>query len=114
MEGVSGNLLSLRQLLYPHMFGEGGIRLAYDTVVGFWAPFGSFVTGLASYALGRAFWSQGAGLAALIATFLLPDACLLNIAHPTLAITGYSTPLRGLVWCSSRRNGPDTYRPRSA
>ena len=59
---------------------------AYDTVVGFWAPFGSFLTGLASYALARAIWSQGAGLAALIATSLIPDAWLLNVAHP---IYGY-------------------------
>jgi hypothetical protein len=55
----------------------------YETVIGFWAPFGSFLTGLASYALGRVFWSQAAGLAALVATFLIPDLCLLNIAHPT-------------------------------
>jgi hypothetical protein len=59
---------------------------AYDTVVGFWAPFGSFLTGLASYALARAIWSQGAGLAALMATFLVPDAWLLKVAHP---IYGY-------------------------
>lgn len=59
---------------------------AYDTVVGFWAPFGSFLIGLASYALGRAIWSQGAGLAALMATSLIPDAALLNVAHP---IYGY-------------------------
>jgi hypothetical protein len=59
---------------------------AYNTVVGFWAPFGSFLTGLASYALARAIWSQGAGLAALMATFLIPDAWLLNVAHP---IYGY-------------------------
>jgi hypothetical protein len=38
---------------------------------------------LASYALGRVFWNQAAGLAALVATFLLPDLCLLNVAHPT-------------------------------
>ena len=55
---------------------------AYASVVGFWAPFGSFLTGLASYALARAIWSQGAGLAALMATTLIPDAWLLNIAHP--------------------------------
>jgi hypothetical protein len=55
----------------------------YDTVVGFWAPFGSFLTGLASYALGRAMWSRGTGVAALAATFLIPDAGLLNVAHPT-------------------------------
>ena len=55
---------------------------AYVTVVGFWAPFGSFLTGLASYALARAIWSQGAGLAALMATSLIPDAWLLNVAHP--------------------------------
>ena len=59
---------------------------AYVTVVGFWAPFGSFLTGLASYALARAIWSQGAGLAALMATSLIPDAWLLNVAHP---IYGY-------------------------
>jgi hypothetical protein len=58
----------------------------YATVVGFWAPFGSFLTGLASYAVGRAIWTQGAGLAALIAAFLVPDVWLLNIAHP---IYGY-------------------------
>ena len=60
-----------------------GSLSGYATVVGFWAPFGSFLAGLASYALGRAFWSQGAGLVALVATSLIPDAALLNIAHPT-------------------------------
>ena len=55
---------------------------AYVTVVGFWAPLGSFLTGLASYALARAIWSQGAGLAALMATALIPDAWLLDVAHP--------------------------------
>jgi hypothetical protein len=55
---------------------------AYDTVVGFWAPFGSFLTGLASYALGRVIWGQGAGLAALMAAFLIPDGAMLTIAHP--------------------------------
>jgi hypothetical protein len=59
---------------------------AYDTVVGFWAPFGSFLSGLASYASARAIWSKEAGLAALMATFLIPDAWLLNFAHP---IYGY-------------------------
>jgi hypothetical protein len=67
----------------PICLAKVGSLPAYDTVVGFWTPFGSLVTGLASYALGRAFWSQAAGLAALVATFLMPDACLLNIAHPT-------------------------------
>jgi hypothetical protein len=56
---------------------------AYDTVVGFWAPFGSFLTGLASFALGRAIWGQGAGLAALMAASLIPDGALLAIAHPS-------------------------------
>jgi hypothetical protein len=56
---------------------------AYETVVGFWAPFGSFLTGLASYALGRAMWNQSAGLVAIMAAFLIPDAGLLNVAHPT-------------------------------
>ena len=67
----------------PICLAKVGSLPAYATVVGFWAPFGSFLIGLASYALGRAFWSQGAGLAALIATFLIPDAALLGIAHPT-------------------------------
>ena len=67
----------------PICLAKVGSLPAYDTVVGFWAPFGSFLTGLASYALGRVFWSQAAGLAALVATFLIPDLCLLNVAHPT-------------------------------
>jgi len=67
----------------PIFLAKMGSLPAYATVVGFWAPFGSFLTGLASYALGRAIWSQGAGIAALVATFLIPDLCLLNIAHPT-------------------------------
>jgi hypothetical protein len=66
----------------PICLAKVGSLPAYATVVGFWAPFGSFLTGLASYALGRAFWSQSAGFAALIGTVLLPDASLLNIAHP--------------------------------
>jgi len=67
----------------PICLAKVGSLPAYATVVGFWAPFGSFLTGLGSYALGRAFWSQGAGLMALVATSLVPDLALLNIAHPT-------------------------------
>src|SRR5882724_384208 len=62
---------------------KAGALPAYATVVGFWGPLGSFLTGLAGYALGRAMWNQSAGLAALMATFLIPDAGLLNVAHPT-------------------------------
>jgi hypothetical protein len=70
----------------PSCLAKVGHVPAYDTVVGFWAPFGSFLSGLASYALGRVFWSQGAGLAALIGAFIVPDAALLNVGHP---IYGY-------------------------
>jgi hypothetical protein len=66
----------------PTCLAKMGHVPAYATVVGFWAPFGSFLAGLASYALGRAFWSQGAGLAALVGTFLIPDTALLTIGHP--------------------------------
>lgn len=55
---------------------------AYDTVVGFWAPFGSFLTALAGYALGRVIWGQAAGLAALVGVFLIPDGAMLGVAHP--------------------------------
>ena len=55
---------------------------AYDTIVGFWAPFGSFLTGLAGYALGRVIWGQAAGLAALVGIFLIPDGAMLGVAHP--------------------------------
>ena len=67
----------------PICLAKVGSLPGYATVVGFWAPFGSFLTGLASYALGRVFWSQAAGLAALVATSLIPDMALLNSAHPT-------------------------------
>jgi len=67
----------------PICLAKVGSLPGYATVVGFWAPFGSFLTGLASYALGRVFWSQAAGLAAVVAIFLIPDMALLNIAHPT-------------------------------
>ena len=88
---------------------------AYAAVVGFWAPFGSFLTGLASYALGPAFWSRGAGLAALMAALLIPDAGLLNIAHPLYNYfwLQHIAPARSL-WCRNRRNSADTYRSGSA
>jgi hypothetical protein len=66
----------------PICLAKVGSLPAYATVVGFWAPFGSFLTGLASYALGRAIWSQKAGVAALMGSFLIPDAALLNVGHP--------------------------------
>src|SRR6266446_5245011 len=66
----------------PSCLAKVGQVPAYDTVVGFWAPFGSFLTGLASYALGRVIWGQAAGLAALIAVVLIPDGAMLAIAHP--------------------------------
>ncbi len=56
---------------------------AYAIVTGFWAPFGSLLTALAAYALGRSMWDDAAGLASLAATSLIPDGALLNIAHPT-------------------------------
>jgi hypothetical protein len=55
---------------------------AYNAVVGFWAPFGCFLSGISAYALGRVFWGHGAGLAALTAVIVIPDAALLNIGHP--------------------------------
>jgi hypothetical protein len=67
----------------PLCLAKASSLRAYDTVVGFWAPFGAFLTALASYALGRAIWNHAAGLAALVAVFLLPDAWMLNVAHPT-------------------------------
>jgi hypothetical protein len=66
----------------PVCLAKIGHLPAYDTVVGFWAPFGSFLTALASYALGRVLWNQGAGLAALAGSFLIPDTALLNVGHP--------------------------------
>jgi hypothetical protein len=65
----------------PVCLAKVGHMPAYDTVVGFWAPFGSFLAALASYALGRVLWGQGAGLAALLGSFLIPDTALLNIGH---------------------------------
>ena len=99
----------------PICLAKVGSLPAYATVVGFWAPFGSFLTGLASYALGRAFWSQGAGLVALVATSLIPDLALLNIAHPDLWLfLAAARRSRRFVWCSSCWNSANTYRPGSA
>ena len=98
----------------PICLAKVGSLPAYATVVGFWAPFGSFLTGLASYALGRAFWSQGAGLVAFVATFLIPDACLVKHcpSHVWLFLAA-ARRSRRFVWCSSCRNSADTYRPGS-
>ncbi|HEU0275115.1 MAG TPA: hypothetical protein VFQ83_11360, partial [Candidatus Udaeobacter sp.] len=54
----------------PVCLAKVGDVPAYDTVVGFWAPFGSFLAALASYALGRVLWGEGAGLAALVGSSL--------------------------------------------
>ena len=59
----------------------GGVK-AYAAAVGFWAPFGSFLCGLAAYALGRLLWGEGAGLTAMAAVCLVPDLWLLDLAHP--------------------------------
>src|SRR6476660_5184296 len=48
----------------PICLAKVGSLPAYETAIGFWTPFGSFLAGLASYALGRVFWSHAAGLAA--------------------------------------------------
>jgi hypothetical protein len=66
----------------PVCLAKVGHLPAYDTVVGFWAPFGSFLAALASYALGRVLWSEGAGLAALVGSFLIPDTALFHVGHP--------------------------------
>jgi hypothetical protein len=55
---------------------------AYIAVVAFWTPFGCFLSGLAAYALGSVFWNPKAGLAALAAVMMIPDAALLDFGHP--------------------------------
>lgn len=55
---------------------------AYIAVVAFWTPFGCFLSGIAAYTLGNAFWGQKAGLAALTAVMIIPDAALLRFGHP--------------------------------
>lgn len=59
-----------------------GTVSTYAAAVGFWAPFGSFLAGLAAYCLSRLYWSEGAGLASLAGVALIPDCYLLNLAHP--------------------------------
>ncbi len=66
----------------PLLLAKAGNVPSYAAVVGFWAPFGSFLAGLSAYTLGRVFWGQGAGLAALAAAALFPDLYLLGEAHP--------------------------------
>ena len=58
---------------------------SYASVVGFWTPFGSFISGLAAFALGRLFWNDVAGLAAMAGVMLIPDPGLLHIGHPYYA-----------------------------
>jgi hypothetical protein len=82
-KGFPGIFYHYASYSIPICLAKVGSLPAYETAIGFWAPFGSFLAGLASYALGQAFWSKGAGLLALVATSLIPDAALLNIAHPT-------------------------------
>ena len=84
VEGLSRNLLSLRELLYPDMFGEGGISSSLchrRRLLG--------AVRIVSHRIGQlCAWVEPFGvkaldLLALVATFLIPDAALLNIAHPT-------------------------------
>ena len=58
---------------------------SYVSVVGFWTPFGSFLSGLSAFALGRLFWNDVAGLAAMAGVMLIPDPGLLHIGHPYYA-----------------------------
>ncbi|MEP7071697.1 MAG: hypothetical protein ABI839_04870 [Verrucomicrobiota bacterium] len=66
----------------PLLVAKIGNVSCYDAVVGFWAPFGSFLVSLSAYSLGRSFWGQRAGLAALAGATLVPDLYLLGMAHP--------------------------------
>jgi hypothetical protein len=47
---------------------------SYTTVVAFWTPFGTFLTGLAAFVLACSFGGRVAGLCALISLLVLPDA----------------------------------------
>jgi hypothetical protein len=55
---------------------------AYQAVACFWTPFGTFLSGLAAYALATAFGGRPAGLCALIALLVLPDASYYGFKDP--------------------------------
>jgi hypothetical protein len=60
--------------IFPAVVSSWTGQTALDSLASFWTPFGVLLTGLAAYALGSAWWSSRAGLAALIGVLLMPDA----------------------------------------
>lgn len=65
--------------VFPACLAAFGKMSAYQVLCAFWTPFGTFLSGLAAYALGRSFWGAGAGFAAVAAVLLLPDASFYGV-----------------------------------
>jgi hypothetical protein len=60
--------------LAPALLSSWTPTPAFLAFLGFMAPVGVFLTGLAAFALARSFWGERAGLGATAALLLLPDA----------------------------------------
>lgn len=68
--------------LFTACLASFGSLSAYDAVVSFWTPFGTFLTGLAAYVLASSFGGRVAGLCALISLLVLPDASYYGYHNP--------------------------------
>lgn len=60
--------------LFPAGLAACGGLGAYDAVVAFWTPFGTFLVGLAAFSLAAAWAGRTGGTLAVIAVLALPDA----------------------------------------
>jgi hypothetical protein len=60
--------------LFPAGLASFTSLSAYDAVICFWTPFGTFLIGLAAYMLAASFAGRTGGLCALICLLVLPDA----------------------------------------
>jgi hypothetical protein len=69
-----------------YLFSAGlasfGSISAYDAVISFWTPFGTFLTGLAAYLLATTFGGRVTGVCGLVSLLVLPDASYYGFKNP--------------------------------
>jgi hypothetical protein len=88
---------------------------AYDTVVEFWAPFGSLLTGLAGYAVGRAIWGPQSGIGGARGYIFNTGRRYVKCRAPLLRLFLAPTHCSWRsLWCCDRRNSADSCNRRDA
>ncbi len=85
LPGQSAPIYHYASYSIPALLCAAADTPCYLSLTAFQVPLGIVLTGFAAFALGKSWWGPGAGLGAVIALLLLPDASFYGVKNPFLS-----------------------------